>query len=165
MNSGEYIDSALFILSLQPMSGYELARKLKWDGTMVSGGTIRPLLKSLEKNGFITFEMRGRAKVYRLTQKGERYVSNLRVFKETIREKMIAYSFNREILFPDILTDIGDTKILNEAIEKMAKTIVKEVKIAFVMYKKGDIEGLDYLIELIDKAMKDAKEMRKIKQQ
>ena len=47
MNLGEYSDSALFILSLKPMSGYELSRKLKWDGSMVSGGTIRPLLKSL----------------------------------------------------------------------------------------------------------------------
>ncbi|MCL4345223.1 MAG: PadR family transcriptional regulator [Candidatus Thermoplasmatota archaeon] len=161
MTAGEYLDSALFIISLKPMSGYELSRKLKWDGSMVSGGTIRPLLKSLEKQGFITYDTRGRAKVYRLTPKGERYVSNLRLFRETMREKMLKASMGRDILFPDVLVDIEDTTILNEAIEEMAYLIIKQVKIAFALKKKGDDESLVNLKNMIERDMSEILEARR----
>lgn len=161
MTAGEYLDSALFIISLKPMSGYELSRKLKWDGSMVSGGTIRPLLKSLEKQGFITYDTRGRAKVYRLTQKGERYVSNLRLFRETMREKMLRASMGRDILFPEVLTNIEDTAILNEAIEEMANIIIKEVKIAFALKKKGEEDGLKTLKSMIERDMSEILEARR----
>ncbi len=161
MTAGEYLDSALFILSLKPMSGYELSRKLKWDGSMVSGGTIRPLLKSLEKQGLITFDTRGRAKVYRLTPKGERYVSNLRLFRETIREKMLKVSMGRDILFPEVLTSIDDTVILNQAIEEMAYLIIKEVKIAFALKKKGEDGALKDLKAMIERDMGEILESRR----
>jgi DNA-binding PadR family transcriptional regulator len=155
MSAGEYLDSALFILSLKPMSGYELSRKLKWDGSIVSGGTIRPLLHSLEKQGLITFDTRGRAKVYKLTKSGERYVSNLRLFRETIRERMLAVSMGRDILFPDILTDIEDTMTLNLAIEDVASIIIREVKIAFALRKNGNDEDIDEMKERIHSIMSE----------
>ncbi|MCL5988484.1 MAG: PadR family transcriptional regulator [Candidatus Thermoplasmatota archaeon] len=155
MSAGEYLDSALFILSLKPMSGYELSRKLKWDGSIVSGGTIRPLLHSLEKQGLITFDTRGRAKVYKLTKSGERYVSNLRLFRETIRERMLAVSMGRDILFPDILTDIEDTMTLNLAIEDVASIIIREVKIAFALRKNGNDEDIDEMKERIHAIMSE----------
>ncbi len=145
MNLGEYSDSALFILSLKPMSGYELSRKLKWDGSMVSGGTIRPLLKSLEYHGFISYDMRGRAKVYKLTSKGEKYVSNLRLFRENIRERMLAVSMGRDLLFPDILASIEDTNILNETIDQLAGIIIRQVKVAFVLNKSGNSDAVKEL--------------------
>ena len=155
MSAGEYLDSALFILSLKPMSGYELSRKLKWDGSIVSGGTIRPLLHSLEKQGLITYDTRGRAKVYKLTKSGERYVSNLRLFRETIRERMLAVSMGRDILFPDILTDIEDTMTLNLAIEDVASIIIREVKIAFALRKNGNDEDIDEMKERIHSIMSE----------
>ncbi|MCL4350337.1 MAG: PadR family transcriptional regulator [Candidatus Thermoplasmatota archaeon] len=155
MSAGEYLDSALFILSLKPMSGYELSRKLKWDGSIVSGGTIRPLLHSLEKQGLITYDTRGRAKVYKLTKSGERYVSNLRLFRETIRERMLAVSMGRDILFPDILTDIEDTMTLNLAIEDVASIIIREVKIAFALRKNGNDEDIDEMKERIHAIMSE----------
>ncbi len=151
MNLGEYSDSALFILSLKPMSGYELSRKLKWDGSMVSGGTIRPLLKSLEKHDFVRFEISGRAKIYHLTSKGDKYVSNLRLFRENIRERMLAVSMGRDLLFPDVLASIEDTAILNEAIDQMAATIIRQVKVAFVLNK----EDHNYLIERMNNEIND----------
>ncbi|MHB1440119.1 MAG: PadR family transcriptional regulator [Cuniculiplasma sp.] len=163
MNLGEYSDSALFILSLKPMSGYELSRKLKWDGSMVSGGTIRPLLKSLERHGFIRYEMRGRAKVYSLTSKGEKYVSNLRSFRENIRERMLAVSMGRDLLFPDVLASIEDTTILNEAIDLMALTIIRQVKVAFVLKKDGNNEGIDRMIQLINDSIKQVLQTEKPK--
>ena len=42
----------------------------------------------------------GRAKVYHLTSKGEKYVSNLRLFRENIRERMLAVSMGRDLLKP-----------------------------------------------------------------
>ncbi len=153
MSLGEYSDSALFILSLKPMSGYELSRKLKWDGSMVSGGTIRPLLKTLERHGFISYSLRGRAKVYTLTTKGEKYVSNLRLFKETIREKMLAVSIGRDLLFPDVLASIEDTTILNRTIEELAAVIIREVKIAFFLNKNGAEEGIEDMTKLLNETL------------
>ena len=166
MNLREYSDSALFILSLKPMSGYELSRKLKWDGSMVSGGTIRPLLKSLEYHGFIRYEMRGRAKVYHLTSKGKKYVSNLRLFRENIRERMLAVSMGRDLLFPDVLASIEDTTILNQAIDLMASVIIREVKVAFVLEKAGEREAIDKMISNLNEVIKEilAIEKPKIKQ-
>lgn len=166
MNLGEYSDSALFILSLKPMSGYELSRKLKWDGSMVSGGTIRPLLKSLEYHGFIRYEMRGRAKVYHLTSKGDKYVSNLRLFRENIRERMLAVSMGRDLLFPDVLASIEDTTILNEAIDMMASVIIRQVKVAFVLKKAGNTEAIDRMVSNLNEVIKEilSAEKPKIKQ-
>lgn len=147
MNLGEYSDSALFILSLKPMSGYELSRKLKWDGSMVSGGTIRPMLKTLEHHNFISFDMRGRAKVYKLTSKGEKYVSNLRLFKETIRERMLAVSMGRDLLFPDVLASIEDTTVLNRTINELAPVIIRMVKVGFVLNKNGTEEGVEDIVK------------------
>jgi DNA-binding PadR family transcriptional regulator len=154
MNLGEYSDSALFILSLKPMSGYELSRKLKWDGSMVSGGTIRPLLKSLEKHSFVSYEMRGRAKVYKLTSKGEKYVSNLRLFRENIRERMLAVSMGRDLLFPDVLVSIEDTAILNDAIDLMANTIIRQVKVAFELKKDEKVGAIEEMIGEINEVVK-----------
>ena len=165
MSAGEYLDSALFILSLKPMSGYEHSRKLKWDGSIVSGGTIRPLLHSLERQGLITYDTRGRAKVYKLTKSGERYVSNLRLFRETIREKMLASSMGRDILFPDILVDLEDAMTLNYAIEDMASLIIREVKIAFELRKGGYDEDITELRVKIHDLLSESIKKRSLKQE
>ena len=143
MSYGEYFDSTLFILSLKPMNGYELSRRIKWDGTTVSGGTIRPLLKALEREDMVRHESIGKSKIYSLTEKGQSYVKNLREFRENIRNKMLATSMNRDILFPEILTDLEDSRILNEAIDQVADIIVDIVKSAFILTKKNRKDRID----------------------
>ncbi|MHB8361135.1 MAG: PadR family transcriptional regulator [Thermoplasmataceae archaeon] len=143
MSYGEYFDSALFILSLKPMNGYELSRRIKWDGTTVSGGTIRPLLKVLEREDMVRHEALGKSKVYFLTEKGKSYVNNLREFRSNIRNKMLATSMNRDILFPEILVDLEDSHILNDAIDKVSEVIIEIVKSSFILTKKERLERLD----------------------
>ena len=154
MSYGEYFDSTLFILSLKPMNGYELSRRIKWDGTSVSGGTIRPLLKALEAEDLVRHEKVGKSKVYFLTDKGKSYVKNLREFREKIRNKMLATSMNRDIIFPEILTDLEDSRILNEAIDQVAGVIVEIVKSAFILTKKDRRERLEHfkadILDLIE---------------
>ena len=89
--------------------------------------------------------MRGRAKVYKLTSKGEKYVSNLRLFRENIRERMLAVSMGRDLLFPDILASIEDTNILNETIDQLAGIIIRQVKVAFVLNKSGNSDAVKEL--------------------
>ena len=154
MSYGEYFDSTLFILSLKPMNGYELSRRIKWDGTSVSGGTIRPLLKALEAEDLVRHEKEGKSKVYFLTDKGKSYVKNLREFRENIRNKMLATSMNRDIIFPEILADLEDSRILNEAIDQVSEVIVEIVKSAFILTKKNRQERLQHfktdVLELIE---------------
>jgi DNA-binding PadR family transcriptional regulator len=110
--------------------------------------------------------MRGRAKVYHLTSKGEKYVSNLRLFRENIRERMLAVSMGRDLLFPDVLASIEDTTILNEAIDKMASVIIRQVKVAFVLKKAGNTEAIDRMISNLNDVIKEilSAEKPKIKQ-
>ena len=56
---------------------------------------------------------------------------------------MLATSMNRDIIFPEILTDLEDSRILNEAIDQVSGVIVEIVKSAFILTKKNRKERLE----------------------
>ena len=66
----------LSILEREEAHGYLIARKLEKEGEKVSWGLLYPSLKEMEKNGLVRSFVRGRKKIYALTEKGRRYLEN-----------------------------------------------------------------------------------------
>ena len=65
-------------------SGYDFMKYCKRNGFSVSPGTIYPHLQSLEEEGYVRYEKRGKRKVYSLTAQGKKIVRNLNKSKEEL---------------------------------------------------------------------------------
>lgn len=62
-----------------PKSGYDLMASIKQvtGSWKPSAGSMYPLLKNLKKQGLLTQSIKGRKKIFSLTQKGHHYITNI----------------------------------------------------------------------------------------
>ncbi|MCL5239357.1 MAG: PadR family transcriptional regulator [Candidatus Marsarchaeota archaeon] len=71
----------MWLLSKKEMHGEEIAEEIaKRRGSKPKAGTIYPALKSLEENGVITGEKKGKTVVYSLTSEGKRSVKRAVIY-------------------------------------------------------------------------------------
>lgn len=74
---------ALNILNKNPLSGYYLIKKIhNLTNLKPSTGSIYPLLIKLNKEGILKIIIKGRSKIYSLTEKGKKGLSKLDCTKE-----------------------------------------------------------------------------------
>ena len=86
----------LYSLQKKPKSGYEIISEIKekTEGTWVpSKGTIYPLLRQLEKGGFITVKTtEKRSKnIFKITPKGKKMILNTKKQGESMMKKFMKY--------------------------------------------------------------------------
>lgn len=84
----------LHIISQKEIYGYELVQELKDNGfSTIVGGTVYPLLQKLEKNGYISGQMKPSPdgpdrKYFYLTKEGQVYLDEFWVQWEDLVEKV-----------------------------------------------------------------------------
>ncbi len=79
----------LKILSEKPSHAYTLRKKIKKQfGFMPGTMTAYSTLYSLFLNGFVSKEIQGRRKIYKITQKGKRELKKAREFYKKIYNKL-----------------------------------------------------------------------------
>jgi DNA-binding PadR family transcriptional regulator len=126
----------LHSLKKKPKSGYELISEIdeKTDGTWIpSKGTIYPLLKQLEKGGFIKVKTKDkRAKnIFEITLKGKKIILNAKKQGENMMKKFMKF---RNLII-DILEE--DNQILS--------TIMNIQNNVFVLSKEKKYEVIKIL--------------------
>ncbi len=103
--------AVLILLSKKPQHGYELMKEIKyrtmgfWKPTP---GGIYPILKSLEKSGYIqgewTFQKNRKRKTYRITETGKTVLE-----RAIAKESQIANSMKG--LFAELIKEVLDVKV------------------------------------------------------
>ena len=83
----DYSLRILYMLNLKEMTGYGLSKQLynSATGKNISNGALIPVLNRLMADNFITFNIRKGKKYYSLTEKGEKFVSNVLDLNEEVR--------------------------------------------------------------------------------
>lgn len=81
--------SVLEELSGKSLSGYDLMKSMGERRKKPSPGYIYPLLNDLEKKNFISVKKDKRRKVYSITQKGRKFLKNLKGKQEDMLRRMV----------------------------------------------------------------------------
>lgn len=131
---GYYKAIVLYLLLSGPMSGYEMIKAIEGSfGGRVrpSPGTIYPLLKFLEEEGYITSEERrvGRKmkKVYRITEKGRELLDGY--LKDQTFSQLISYLQRGNEERGDILSSIiEEVRFLSEIFDEVENTDREKLK-------------------------------------
>lgn len=76
-------------LNDREQSGYDLMKKISILGNKPSSGYIYPLLRDLEKRGFVSYVEEKRRKVYAITKEGRKFLNNLTKVHEQTMDSMI----------------------------------------------------------------------------
>jgi DNA-binding PadR family transcriptional regulator len=76
-------------LNDKEQSGYDLMKKISILGNKPSSGYMYPLLRDLEKRGFVSCIEEKRRKVYSTTKEGRKFLSNLTKVHEKTMDSMI----------------------------------------------------------------------------
>ncbi|MGI0047733.1 MAG: PadR family transcriptional regulator [Nitrosotalea sp.] len=76
-------------LNNQEQSGYDLMKKISMSSNKPSPGYIYPLLRDLEKRGFVSCTEEKRRKVYSITKEGRKFLNNLTKMHERAMNLMI----------------------------------------------------------------------------
>ena len=110
----DYSLRILYILKLNEMTGYGLAKQLynSATGKNISNGALIPVLNHLMSDNFITFNMHDGKKYYTLTDKGSKFVNNVLDLNEEVRDQAIFDAIDREFPYINVFTDIEDYSIL-----------------------------------------------------
>jgi DNA-binding PadR family transcriptional regulator len=88
----------LFTLSRGKKSLYELSKILATDGKKKSSGTLVPIMRKLEKEGYVSKETTGRIRYYSLTVKGKKHVGKLKRLSGDIKKGFLRAFVRQEIL-------------------------------------------------------------------
>ncbi len=136
----------LFILSKGERNSYQLSKMLSAQDRRMSSGTLFPILRDLEIDGFIMIKNNGGRKMYSLTQKGKNYVDTLENLRDSLRKKLMESYLRDHIL----IYEKDDYSLL------LSKDFVNNIS------ELSDIIGdevtglLSLLISLISNGNKDA---------
>lgn len=76
-------------LNNQEQSGYDLMKKISMNSNKPSPGYIYPLLRDLEKRGFVSCIEEKRRKVYHISKEGRKFLNNLKKTHEQAMHLMI----------------------------------------------------------------------------
>ncbi len=133
---GYYKAVVLYLLSSGPMSGYEIIKIIEssFGGKIKpSPGTIYPLLKFLEDEGYIASEERyvgrKRKKIYRITEEGRKLLDGY--LKDQMFLQLMSYLQQKNEEKEDILSSIiEEVRFLSEIfdeVENIDKEKLKEL--------------------------------------
>ncbi len=151
MINRDYATRVLFALSFEDLCGYQISKHISAKDERISNGTITPILKHLLDKGMITFTVSGRKKVYTITQKGLKYVHEVRSLRNTLKKKLFVESLNENAIFLDFLSNLDDIAIFREFLEYIGDEAMSIFISGFQMQKNGDRKSLQELKELLRK--------------
>ncbi|MGC8582246.1 MAG: helix-turn-helix transcriptional regulator [Thermoproteus sp.] len=122
---GYYKAIVLYLLSSGPLSGYEIIKAIEGSfGGKIrpSPGTIYPLLRYLEEEGYIRSEEqyvgRKRKKIYRMTDEGRRMLENY--MKDPAFNQLLSYLRRQDEEKVDILASIvEEIRFLSEIFDEL----------------------------------------------
>lgn len=156
----DYSLRILYILKLNEMTGYGLAKQLynSATGKNISNGALIPVLNHLMSDNFITFNMHDGKKYYTLTDKGSKFVNNVLDLNEEVRDQAIFDAIDREFPYINVFTDIEDYTVLKELIREIGHPIIEIIRQAFYLRKKGDEEGIDKIKKMLESIIIEARE-------
>lgn len=137
----------IFILSKGDLNSYQLSKILSTSDRRMSSGTLFPILKDLENEGFIFMRIEGGKKLYSLTEKGKQYVDTLENLRETFRSKMMESYLRNHIVFYDRDDySILLSKEFVNSISELSDTVGEEIADLFTLLlnkiAKGDREAV-----------------------
>lgn len=149
MVNRDYATRILFALSFKDLCGYQISKYISTKGERISNGTIAPIMKHLLENGMVDFTISGRKKVYRLTEKGERYVDEVRSIRNTLKKRIFVESLDENAIFLDFLSNLDDATLFRELLEFIGDEVMSIVAAGFQMKKRNDPESLEHLKVLL----------------
>ena len=155
MVNRDYASRVLFALSFKDLCGYQITKYISAKGERISNGTVAPVLKHLLDNGMVTASITGRKKVYSLTEKGQRYVDEVRSIRNTLKKRIFVESLNENAIFLDFLSNLDDATIFRELLEYIGDEIMALVIAGFRMKKDNDEASLALLRESLLKLSKE----------
>ena len=145
MVNRDYATRVLFALSFQDLCGYQISKYISTKEERISSGTIQPVLRHLLEKDLVSYSVKGRRKVYSLTQDGQRYVAEIRSIRETLKKRIFVDSLNENALFMDFLSNLDDAKYLRDLLEYIGDEIMSIVRAGFLMQKNNETGSLEYL--------------------
>lgn len=145
MINRDYATRVLFALSFKGLCGYQLSKYIAIKGERISNGTLKPVLDHLLLNDFVSFSINGRRKVYALTEKGEKYVDELRSIRNEFQRRVLVESMDEHAIFLDFLSNLDDATVFRELLEYLGDEIMSIVRNGFLLKKQGEIEKLGML--------------------
>ncbi len=145
MINRDYATKVLFALSFKDLCGYQLSKYIATKGERISNGTLKPVLDHLLLNDFVSFSINGRRKVYSLTEKGEKYVEEIRSIRNEIKRRVLVDSMDEHAIFLDFLSNLDDAPKFRELLEYLGDEIMSILKYGFLLKKEGEIKKLDRL--------------------
>lgn len=156
MINRDYATRVLFALNFKDLCGYQMSKYIASKGERISNGTLKPVLDHLLENKFVTYSFNGRRKVYSLTEKGEKYVSEVRFIRNELKRRVLVDSMDENSIFLDFLSNLDDATVFRELLEFLGDEIMSIVRSGFMLKKNGDTSSLS---ELKNKLAKIAEEV------
>ncbi len=156
MVNRDYATRVLFALSFKDLCGYQITKYISTKEERISNGTVAPVLRHLLENGLVISSVSGRKKVYSLTEKGQRYVDEVRSIRNTLKKKIFVDSLNENAIFLDFFSNLNDATLFRELLEDIGYEIMTIVIAGFQMKKGKDTQSLG---ELKNSLMKLGKEV------
>ncbi len=156
MVNRDYATRVLFALSFKDLCGYQITKYISTKEERISNGTVAPVLRHLLENGLVISSVSGRKKVYSLTEKGQRYVDEVRSIRNTLKKKIFVDSLNENAIFLDFFSNLNDATLFRELLEDIGDEIMTIVIAGFQMKKGKDTQSLG---ELKNSLMKLGKEV------
>ena len=149
MVNRDYATRVLFALSFKDLCGYQLSKYISAKGERISNGTIAPVLRHLSENGMVISSVSGRKKVYSITDKGQRYVDEVRSIRNTLKKRIFVDSLNENAIFLDFLSNLDDATLLRELLEFIGDEIMSLVIAGFQMKKRNEEDSLQELKRIL----------------
>ena len=133
----------LFTLSRGKKSLYELSKILSTDGRKKSSGTLVPIMRKLEEEGYVSKETSGRIRYYSLTEKGKKHVGKLKRLSGEIRKGFLKAFLRQEILITEtrkreLLLSSDFVKRLEIIYDMLGDELTELISVIFNMALKED---------------------------
>ncbi|MEM0135638.1 MAG: helix-turn-helix transcriptional regulator [Thermoplasmatales archaeon] len=137
----------LFTLSQGRKSLYELSKLLSSNGRKKSSGTLVPIMRKLEAEGYVSKERSGRVRYYSLTETGRKHVGKLKKLRGEIRRGFLASFLRQEILVSEtrkkeLLLSPDFVKQIEIVYEQLGDEIIELISGALNMAIEGNYYGL-----------------------
>ncbi|MGC8561999.1 MAG: helix-turn-helix transcriptional regulator [Thermoplasmata archaeon] len=137
----------LFTLSTGKKSLYQLSKLLSSDGRNKSSGTLVPIMRKLEEEGYVSKESSGRVRYYALTSKGRKHVGKLKRLSGEIRKGFLTAFLRQEMLISEtksreLLLSPDFVKRLEIIYEKIGDELIELITEIFNMAFEEDYERI-----------------------
>ncbi len=138
----------LFTLARGKKSLYELSKLLSSDGRKKSSGTLLPIMRKLEEEGYVSKESSGRVRYYSLTLKGRKHVEKLKRLSGEIRRGFLRAFMRQEFLVSEtkkreLLLSPDFVKRLEITYEKLGDELIELITEIFNMALEEDYGRID----------------------